>query len=317
ARIWCTSARESAELIHLLLPSAAADLPSKVAAYFQVTCGRPVRTKCSHARSGPLAASRANRPDRTSTPAARSTSAPPAACGFASDTACTTRAMPAPRSASVHGGVRPVCAQGSSVTTAVRPAARSPACRRATTSACGPPGGWVAPTPTTAPEASSTTQPTGGLGLVVPRTCSLRSIAVRMAAASSSGADTAPLPSPTCAGSHRRPQSLPDFGERGGRLGPQRLDGLGGVLRSVDGRTRHEAVDSGLGSLLDGVGVDAPVDLHEEVQVAGVHQVAGFLDLAEHVGDELLPAEVRLDRHHQQGVVVLEHLDVGLQRGVR
>jgi hypothetical protein len=79
---------------------------------------------------------------------------------------------------------RPVCAQGSSVTTAVPPTARSPAARSATTSACGPPGGRVAPTPAIVPSAASTTQPTGGLGLVVPSTCSLAATAARIACSS-------------------------------------------------------------------------------------------------------------------------------------
>ena len=53
ARSACTSARASAPVIQRLVPSAAALRPSRVAASFQVTCGRPVRTACSHARSGP------------------------------------------------------------------------------------------------------------------------------------------------------------------------------------------------------------------------------------------------------------------------
>ena len=48
--------------------------------------------------------------------------------GSGSATATTTRATPAAISASAHGPVRPVCAHGSRVTTAVPPRARSPAC---------------------------------------------------------------------------------------------------------------------------------------------------------------------------------------------
>src|SRR3972149_1702885 len=55
--------------------------------------------------------------------------------------------MPASMIASAQGGVRPWCGQGSSVTYMVAPRARSPACRRATTSACGPGGGRRAPPP--------------------------------------------------------------------------------------------------------------------------------------------------------------------------
>ena len=50
--------------------------------------------------------------------------------------------------ASVHGGVRPVCRQGSRVTTRVPPRAFGPAAASAVTSACGPPAGAVAPSPT-------------------------------------------------------------------------------------------------------------------------------------------------------------------------
>jgi hypothetical protein len=92
--------------------------------------------------------------------------------------------MPAAISASVHGPVRPVCAHGSSVTTAVPPCARSPASRSAMTSACGPPAGWVAPDPTGAPSPSRITAPTGGFGLVRPRTESASSRARRIAARS-------------------------------------------------------------------------------------------------------------------------------------
>ena len=76
---------------------------------------------------------------------------PPAAAAVGSATAKTTRATPAASSASVHGPVRPVWAQGSRVTTTVPPRARSPAAASATTSACGPPARSCRPSPTTAP----------------------------------------------------------------------------------------------------------------------------------------------------------------------
>ena len=65
--------------------------------------------------------------------------APPAATGFGSVWAKTTRATPAATSASAHGPVRPVWLHGSRVTTAVPPRAASPAWRRASTSACAVP----------------------------------------------------------------------------------------------------------------------------------------------------------------------------------
>ena len=74
-RRW-TSARAGSPVIQRLVPSAAAERPSSVAAYFQVTCGRPVRWEVSQASSGPAATSSASRPVTTSTPAARRPSAP-------------------------------------------------------------------------------------------------------------------------------------------------------------------------------------------------------------------------------------------------
>ncbi len=59
-----------AAVIHCELRSAAATRPSRVAAYFQVTNGRPVRTACSHgSQRPPAAASSAQSPATTSTPA--------------------------------------------------------------------------------------------------------------------------------------------------------------------------------------------------------------------------------------------------------
>ena len=107
ARRRCTSARAAALVIHCEDPSAAALLPSMLAANFQVTCGRPVRCRCNHSRSGPLVASAAATPAVTSTPAAVSRFAPPAAVGLGSPAANTTAETPAANKASTHGGVRP------------------------------------------------------------------------------------------------------------------------------------------------------------------------------------------------------------------
>jgi hypothetical protein len=181
ARSRCTSARASAEVIQRLEPSAAATRPSSVAAYFQITYGRRSRTAVSQAALT-AAASAASGPLTTSTPASARRRAPPEETG--SGTAYTTRAIPASRSAWAQGPVRPVWSQGSRVTTAVPPRASSPASARACTSACGPPARWCQPSPTTRPSASSTTQPTTGLGLVDPRPRAASPTARRMAARS-------------------------------------------------------------------------------------------------------------------------------------
>ena len=181
ARSRATSARAASPVIHFDVPSRAADRPSRVAAYFQVTKGRPVRWAVSHPSSGPRATSAPSTPVTTSTPAAVRATAPPPARAVGSAQAMTTRHTPAAWIAAVHGPVRPVWWHGSRVTTRVPPRARSPAAARATTSACGPPGGEVAPSPTLRPSASSTTAPTGGLGLVLPSTIRDSSTARRIA----------------------------------------------------------------------------------------------------------------------------------------
>lgn len=82
--------------------------------------------------------------------------------------------------------MRPVWLQGSRVTTAVPPLARSPAARSAWISACGPPARWCQPSPAVRPAESRTTQPTTGLGLVCPMPRAASSMA-RLIAAVSTG----------------------------------------------------------------------------------------------------------------------------------
>jgi hypothetical protein len=139
------SARAASPVIHWLVPSSSAVRPSSDAAIFMRTQGRP---RCMREKK-PMFSSREASPQSppitsTSIPAARRRAKPaPATRGFGSWTAATTRAMPAATSASQHGGVRPWCEQGSSVTTAVAPRVSRPASRarrRAGTSACSPAG---------------------------------------------------------------------------------------------------------------------------------------------------------------------------------
>ena len=80
------------------------------------------RTRCRNAAFC-AAASLGQEPHaRPRPPRLGARSAPPAATGFGSSSAITTRRMPAARIASVHGGVWPWWAQGSSVTTQRRAA---------------------------------------------------------------------------------------------------------------------------------------------------------------------------------------------------
>src|SRR5690606_12586977 len=73
---------------------------------------------------------------------------------------------PAQMRASAHGPVRPVWAHGSRVTYAVAPRAESPACRRASASACAVPAPRCHPVTGADPSAGTMTQPTRGLGSI-------------------------------------------------------------------------------------------------------------------------------------------------------
>ena len=157
-------------MIQRLVPSAAAERPSRVAAYFHVTNGRPAACRCSQASSGPAATSSLSKPVTTSTPAARSRSTPPPAFAVGSAQPMTTLLIPASIRAWAQGPVRPVWLQGSSVTTAVPP--RPAAClrERARPRRGRRQGAGSRPPPRGHRSASSRTAPTGGLGLVVPST---------------------------------------------------------------------------------------------------------------------------------------------------
>ena len=165
-----------------------------------------------------------------------------------SGTATTTRATPAAISASAHGPVRPVCAQGSRVTTAVPPRARSPACgQRGRPRRAGRRAAAVAPSPDRAcrrRRGSPRRRPGWGWSC---RARSRRAARARCHRAACSARQLTAHPR------HRR-----------GGLRAQRGDRLRRVVGAVDGRAGDEHVGAGLGGLLDGVGVDAAVDLDEQ-----------------------------------------------------
>ena len=118
--------------------------------------------------------------------------------------------------ASAHGGVRPWCEQGSSVTHAVAPARSCPpAAPMAAASACGPPTGCVAPS-NRVPSAASITQPTQGFGGVDARTDAASSRARAMGCVSAAVVMSSPGPAGPRAGTTTRstridhvPSSLP------------------------------------------------------------------------------------------------------------
>jgi hypothetical protein len=227
ARQRCTAARAAGPVIQRW-PSVGTSAPSAVWASFSVTCGRPtVTTLRKPSNCSAIAATIGSSPGpgpTTSRPRAASTCAPPLATGLGSAWPITTRATPAATSASVHGGVRPWWAQGSSVTTAVAPRAEGPAARSATTSACAPPAGSVAPAPTTSPSRSST-HPTAGLGEVVARTCSASAVARTSAARSHGDAKVTAIRrsvGPASQSTHRTDGTRRDRRDPTGPTGPDR-----------------------------------------------------------------------------------------------
>jgi hypothetical protein len=164
ARVWSLA---SAELIQRASPLRVAIRPSRLAANFAVTSGRPVNLWVRNA-ARPRAAGSAPSPVVTWMPAARRRAMPrPLTLASGSGRAQWTAAIPAAINASAQGGVRPQWLQGSSVTKTSAPRAASAAWASATASACGPPGGRVKPRPATR-LSRTITQPTAGLGLTGP-----------------------------------------------------------------------------------------------------------------------------------------------------
>ena len=118
ARQWWASRREASPEIHLLSPVRVATLPSSVIADLKSTYGRPVRACLRNGWLSSRALAASSPPaTTTSTPSSRRIPRPrPAAFSVGSSEPTTTRAMPASRIASVHGGVCPWWQHGSSET---------------------------------------------------------------------------------------------------------------------------------------------------------------------------------------------------------
>ena len=180
ARRRCTIFWAAGLVIQRDSPLAVAILPSKVAATFNVTNGRPVVISLRYG-SMSRSASSAPTPTLTCSPARRNAANPrPRTWGFGSRIAATTRLMPLAMMSGTHGGVRLLrWQQGSSVTHSVAPLASRPAWRKAITSAWGPPARRWYPAPMIVPW-RTTTAPTGGFGLVrpAPRQASARARAM-------------------------------------------------------------------------------------------------------------------------------------------
>ena len=143
-RRWA-SARAASPVIHWLVPSGAAVRPSSVAASLSTTQGRPVvRCLMYGASCGPRLGRDA--PDRdVDAGVPQPGDAHAAHPGSGSSMPTTTRRTPAATMASAQGGGAPVVRARLERDDSVAPRAASPAASSATTSACGPPGGCVAP----------------------------------------------------------------------------------------------------------------------------------------------------------------------------
>jgi len=142
ARTQCAWRFAAADVRKVRRPDVSAIRPSRLAAAFRMTNGRPSRIKV---KKGRLSDADASAPSPTSTcmPCSRRKANPrPLTIGFGSSVAATTRLMPASRTRCTHGGVRPWCAHGSSVQYSVAPRARPPASSSAFTSACASPARW-------------------------------------------------------------------------------------------------------------------------------------------------------------------------------
>ena len=129
-------------------------------------------------------ARRRRRPSRRSPRRAAARSPAPATRGSGSSSAATTRVTPAAISASAHGGVRPWCEHGSSVTYAVAPRGALAGLReRADFGVRAARAARSRPSPTTSPSRTST-QPTHGLGAVRRRAAAPAASACSIASSS-------------------------------------------------------------------------------------------------------------------------------------
>ncbi len=119
------SARARLLVIHWPSPGGRVRWPSRESAAFAITHGIPVTIHLLKAAFSSVH-SASSTPAFTFTRARRSSSIPrPACCGLGSIAPMITRASPALRMASTHGGVRPCVEHGSSVTYMLAPLAWS------------------------------------------------------------------------------------------------------------------------------------------------------------------------------------------------
>lgn len=142
---------------------------SALCAHFRMTWGRCRSAAVMKRRFSQRASSRSTSVI-TAMPASRSLARPrPLTRGSGSVQATTTVRTPRAISRSAQGGVRPVCAQGSSETysTASCGTGPSPKARRHSTSACGAPWARCQPSAST-PSPCTSTAPTIGLGAARP-----------------------------------------------------------------------------------------------------------------------------------------------------
>src|ERR1044072_1182536 len=99
------------------------------------------------------------------------------------------------------------------------------------------------------------------------------------------------------------------------RRAEQPAHGRGRVGLAEDGRAGDENLGSGGRPAGDVLGADSAVYLYARREAALFNHAAQPSDLFERRRDELLPAEARVDRHHEHVVRVLKRLFDGAQTG--
>ena len=97
---------------------------------------------------------------------------------------------------------------------------------------------------------------------------------------------------------------------------PDRADILGVALRPTGegGRAGNQNVRASLHRKAGGILVDATVDLKIDGLAQRVDALAQLTDFRQLAGDEALPAEAGVDRHHQNEIQILKDMLDGFHR---
>src|SRR5690554_5870103 len=149
-----------------------------------------------------------------------------------------------------------------------------------------------------------------------------RNISIWSTAAARSGTESTRVPSRSNITSCGRPPSnrrcrAVISALRLGQLGTHLVDYRFVVRRIEDRRTGDEGVSAGFGNRTDILHIHTTVDLQADIPTTGIDQSAGFTQLVEGPGDELLAAKAGVDAHQQHHVDLVHHVFQRVQRGRR